>query len=175
MTRPADGADAVPVAVAPQTFAIDAAEVEARRERLRRVWRYEPVDHIPVTVDFSPAVGETVRGTHGDTELWFASAVRRIRHSLELLDDDYIPLVEPPWLAYHTVPAMLGAELWWPENPNEMPGIRQPLVTKVGQLFALIDPDPQRDGFMPEVLRRLALARDCFPAEIALGDRKSVV
>jgi hypothetical protein len=127
------------------------------------------VDHVPVTVDLSPACGETVRGTHTETERWFASAVRRVRWSLELLGDDYIPLVEPPWLAYHTVAAMFGAGLWWAQDPNEMPGIRQPLVTEVGQLWELPDPDPRRDGFMPEVLRRLACARECFPEHIALG------
>jgi hypothetical protein len=157
------------VNIEPQTFEIDAPEVERRRENMRRAWRYQQVDHVPVTVDFSPACGETLRDTHLRTEAWFASAVRRIQWSLELLNDDYIPLAEPPWLAFHTVPAMFGAPLWWAEDPHEMPGIKDPLVTSIEQLYELADPDAQRDGFLPEILRRLAIAKDCFPLEVALG------
>ncbi len=157
------------IAVEPQTFAIDAGEVERRKENMRRVWRYEAVDHVPVTVDFSPECGETVRAAHLDTEAWFASAVRRIQWSLRLLTDDYIPLAEPPWLAFHTVPAMFGAQLWWAEDPNEMPGIKDPPITKIEQLYELPDPDPHRDGFVPEILRRLEIAKACFPAEVSLG------
>ncbi len=157
------------IEIEPQTFDIDAAEVERRRERVRRAWRYEAVDHIPVTIDFSPACGETVYGTHNDIAAWFASAVRRIRWSLRLLDDDYIPLAEPPWLGFHPVASMLGARLWWSDDPNEMPGIKDPLVKDVRQLYELRDPDPRSDGVGPELLRRLALAKECFPVEVALG------
>ena len=155
--------------IEPQAFDIDADEVERRKENMRRVWRYEEVDHIPVTVDFSPECGETVRDAHLRTQSWFSSAVRRIQWSLRLLTDDYIPLAEPPWLAFHTVPALFGAKLWWAEDPNEMPGIKDPLVTVVEQLYELPDPDPCSDGFLPEILHRLAIAEECFPAEVSLG------
>jgi hypothetical protein len=157
------------VEIEPQTFDIDDGEVERRKENLRRVWRYEPVDHIPVTVDFSPACGETVRDSHLRTEAWFSSAVRRIQWSLRLLSDDYIPVAQPPWLAFHTVPPMFGAQLWWAQDPNEMPGIKDPLITSVEQLYELPDPDPHRDGFVPEILRRLEIGTACFPAEVSLG------
>ena len=157
------------IEIGPQTFAIAAREVERRKENMRRAWRYEPVDHIPVTIDLSPACGETVRDAALRTESWFASAVRRIRWSLRVLSDDYIPLAEPPWMPFHLVPAMLGAALWWAEDPNEMPGIKDPLVTAIDQLYELPDADPHSDGFVPEILRRLAIAKECFPAEIALG------
>ena len=110
--------------IEPRTFAIEASEVERRKENMRRVWLYEPVDHIPVTVDLSPECGETVRGAAMHTQAWFSSAVRRVEWSLRVLSDDYIPIAEPPWIAFHTVPAMFGAPLWWSENPNEMPGIK---------------------------------------------------
>ena len=155
--------------IEPQTFEMNLGEIERRKENMRRVWRYEPVDHIPVTIDFSPECGETVRDAHLHTEAWFSSAVRRIQWSLRLLTDDYIPLVEPPWLAFHTVPAMFGAQLWWAQDPNEMPGIKDPPITDVGQLYELPDPDPHRDGFVPEILRRLEIAKECFPSEVSLG------
>lgn len=155
--------------IEPQAFAIDASEVERRKEEMRRAWLYEHVDHIPITVDLSPECGETVRDAHLHAEAWFSSAVRRIQWSLRLLPDDYIPLAEPPWLAFHTVPTMFGAQLWWSEDPNEMPGIRDPLITDIEQLYELPDPDPHSDGIAPEILRRLTVANECFPAEVSLG------
>jgi hypothetical protein len=155
--------------IGPQTFEIEPSEVERRREELRRAWRYEPVEHVPIAVDLSPACGETVRDTHLDTEAWFSSATRRIQWSLELVPDDYIPLAEPPWLGFHTVPAMLGSELWWADDLNAMPGIRQPLITTVDQVQGLSVGDPCRDGFCPEILRRLEIAAACFPPEVAIG------
>ncbi len=155
--------------IGPQTFEIDAGEVERRKETMRRAWRYEPVDRIPVTVDLSPACGETVHDTHLDTQAWFSSAARRITWSLRVLPDDYVPLVEPPWLGFHVVPVMFGAKLWWAEDPNEMPGIKDPLVTDIDRLYELPVPDPHHDGALPEILRRLEIATTCFPAEVSVG------
>ncbi len=155
--------------IEPRTFAIDPATVEARKELLRRVWRYQPVDHIPIQVDFSPACGVTVRESQLETEAWFTSAVRRIEWSLELLPDDYIPLAEPPWLGFYTVPKMLGAELWWSDDLNAFPGVRRPLATKIDELAELREGDPRRDGVLPEALSRLEIAARCFPPEVALG------
>ena len=73
--------------VAPQDLDVDADTVAHRKEQLRRVWRYQPVDHIPITVDLSPVCGETLRDVHLDTRAWFSSAVRRIEWSLAVLPD----------------------------------------------------------------------------------------
>jgi hypothetical protein len=155
--------------VEPRTFDIDPSEVERRKETLRRAWSYQPVDHIPITVDLSPVCGDTLRATHVDTSAWFSSAVRRIEWSLELIPDDYIPLAEPPWLGFHTVPAMLGCDLWWSADPNAMPGIKQPLITDASQLQVLSVRDPRQGGFYPELLHRFEVAVACFPPEVAIG------
>ena len=155
--------------IEPQSLEIDPDTVARRKEEMRRVWRYQPVDHIPIMVDLSPVCGETVRDAHLDTSAWFSSAVRRIEWSLELLPDDYIPLVQPPWLAFHTVPAMFGAQLWWAEDPNTMPGIKDPPLMGIEQIEGLRERDPYRDGFCPDLLRRLEIAVACFPPEVAIG------
>ena len=155
--------------IEPRTFDVDAATVESRRDVLRRVWRYEPVDHIPIQVDLSPACGETVRDTQQVTEAWFSSAVRRIEWSLALLPDDYIPLSEPPWLGFYTVPKMLGATLWWSDDPMAFPGIREPMIRDAEKLLELRPADPRTDGVVPEALRRLEIAAACFPPEVAVG------
>jgi hypothetical protein len=158
-----------PLEIGPQRFDIDPSEVEQRKERLRRVWRYEPVDHIPIAIDLSPACGETVPRIHLDTTAWFSSAVRRIQWSLAFVPDDYIPLLEPPWLGFHTVPVMLGAELWWADSWDAMPAIKKPLVTSVEEASSLCVGNPYRDGFCPEILRRLEIATACFGPEVAIG------
>lgn len=155
--------------IEPRTFDVDPAVVETRKETLRRVWRYEAVDHIPVQIDLSPACGVTLRESQLETDAWFTSAVRRIEWSLELLPDDYVPLAEPPWLGFYTVPKMLGAQLWWSDDLDAFPGVREPLVREIGQLEALQEGDPRRDGVLPEALRRLEIAARCFPPEVALG------
>ena len=155
--------------IEPRTFAVDAAVVEARKEVLSRVWRYEQVDHIPIQIDLSPACGVTLRESQLETDAWFTSAVRRIEWSLTLLPDDYIPVAEPPWLGFYTVPKMLGAKLWWSDDLDAFPGVREPLVRDIEQLGALREGDPRRDGVLPEALRRLESAARCLPPEVALG------
>ena len=155
--------------IEPHIFDVDPAVVERRKEHLRRVWRYEPVDHIPIQVDLSPACGETVRDSQLDERAWFSSAVRRIEWSLALLPDDYIPLAEPPWLGFYTVPKMMGAALWWSDDPNAFPGIREPLVREIEQIYELREGDPHRDGVLPEALNRLRIAAACFPPAVSLG------
>jgi hypothetical protein len=155
--------------IEPHSFDIDAVAIARRKEELRRVWRYEPVDHVPVTVDLSPVCGETVRDAHLDASAWFSSAVRHIEWSLAALPDDYIPLVRPPWLGFHTVPAMFGAQIWWADDPHAMPAVKEALVTTVDQLWELLEHDPRRDGHCPEILRRLQIAAACFPPEVAIA------
>jgi hypothetical protein len=155
--------------IEPQHFEIDRDKLDRVKEERRRVWRYERVDHIPVVIDLYPKLGETVHDALKNTEAWFASAVRRIHFLLAALPDDYIPYVDPPWQASFTVPVMLGAELWWSDDPNVYPAIRDHPLVDVDQIFELQNPDPYRDGFMPEILRRLGIASSCFPAEVAIG------
>lgn len=147
---------------------VDAEKCERVKTEMRQVWRYEPVDHIPVLIDIGPECGVTVRDALLDTEAWFSSAVRRIERSLRVLPDDYVPWVGPPWAAFHTVPVMLGAQLWWEQDPDAFPAIKSPVVTEIDQVYELRDPDPYSSGMAPEILRRLELAAECFPREVSL-------
>lgn len=155
--------------IEPQTFEMDVSAIERAKEELRRTWRYEEVDHIPIMIDLSPECGETVRDAHTITRAWFSSAVRRIKWSLEALPDDYIPLVEPPWLAYHTIEALFGVPLWWADDPNAFPGIKKAPVTDVSGLYELPKPDPYLNPFMVEILHRLEIANVCFSDEVSIG------
>jgi hypothetical protein len=150
-------------------FDVDPGVIESAKETTRRAWRYEEVDSIPFVVDLGPQCGETIRDVLLDTEAWFSSGVRRIERSHRLLGDDYIPVFEPPWAGYFTVPAMLGATLWWEEDPDAWPAVRAPLVTEIDQLGDLGETDTNVASHMPAVLERLGIACQCLPEDIAIG------
>jgi hypothetical protein len=152
----------------PADLPIDPDQVARAQERVRRLFRYEAVDRIPAAIDVGPECGVTIRDALHDADAWLCSATARLDRSLRLLGDDYIPWVGPPWAAFFTVPAMLGAELWWEKDPNAWPAVRPPLVTDLAQLDELAVPDPHADGFAPEILRRLALAAAMFPPEVSI-------
>ena len=83
---------------------------------------------MPVVVDLGPQCDESVHDVLRQDEAWFNSGVRRIERSLGLLQDDYIPVFEPPWAGYFSTPAMLGAELWWEEDPDSWPAVKSPPI-----------------------------------------------
>jgi hypothetical protein len=157
------------VPISPVEFELDPSAVAAARETVRRAWRYEEVDAVPFTVDLYPAVDETVRDVLQDDEAWFSCGVRRIERSLRTIGRDYIPVFEPPWTAYYTVPAMLGAQLWWEEDADAWPAVKTPLAADAGALYGLPEPDARQAAHIPRSLARLRTAAACLPPEVAIG------
>lgn len=150
-------------------FDVDAAVVARARELTRRAWRYEEVERVPVIVDLGPECDESVHDVLLEDEAWFNSGVRRIQRSLRVLQDDYIPVFEPPWAGYFSTPAMLGAELWWEEDPDSWPAVKTPPVRDLEALGELEVPDVRSSPHFARILRRLAVARDCLPVSVAIG------
>ena len=124
---------------------------------------------MPVIVDLGPECDESVQGVLLEDEAWFNSGVRRIERSLRLLQDDYIPVFEPPWAGYFSTPAMLGAELWWEEDPDSWPAVKSPPVRDLDALGRLEPPDVASSPHFMRILARLAVARDCLPPSVAVG------
>ena len=150
-------------------FDLDHGRVERARELTRRAWRYQEVERIPVIVDLGPECGESVHDVLLEDEAWFNSGVRRIERSVRLLEDDYIPVFEPPWAGYFSTPAMLGAELWWEDDPDSWPAVKSPPVRDLDALRALEVPDVAASPHLSRILRRLVIARDCLPPTVAIG------
>jgi hypothetical protein len=157
------------VPVGPIDFDIDPASVERARELTRRAWRYEPVERVPVIVDLGPECDESVRDVLQDDDAWFNSGARRIERSLRVLQDDYIPVFEPPWAGYFSTPAMLGAELWWEDDPDAWPAVKSPPVQEIAALDELEPPDVASSAHFAQILARLETARDCLPPTVAIG------
>jgi hypothetical protein len=157
------------IPIEPQSLDIDPQLVAGAKDSFRSAQLYEPVDHIPVLIDIGPECGESIQDVLLDRRAWFSSTVRRIRRSLRVLPDDYIPWTSPPWAAYFTIPVMLGAELWWEDEADSWPAIKEPPIVDVAHVYALSAPDPRQDGHAPEILARLEIAAACFPREVAIG------
>ena len=157
------------VPVGPVEFDLDPAIVAGGRELTRRAWRYEQVERVPVVIDLGPECDESVHDVLLRDEAWFNSGVRRIERSLRLLQDDYIPVFEPPWAGYFSTPAMLGAELWWEEDPDSWPAVKSPPVRDLDALGRLEPPYVASSPHFARILRRLAIARDCLPPAVAIG------
>ena len=71
-------------------------DIERRRDNIRRVWQYRRVDHIPVMlrVESNPW-GYTTREHFLDGDKQFQLELEKVRLSLELVPDDYIPSMRP--------------------------------------------------------------------------------
>ncbi|HEX5643483.1 MAG TPA: hypothetical protein VFZ86_14270 [Thermoleophilia bacterium] len=157
------------VPIGPVEFALDPAAVEGARELTRRAWRYREVERVPVIVDLGPECDESVHDVLLEDEAWFNSGVRRIERSLRLLQDDYIPVFEPPWAGYFSTPAMLGAELWWEEDPDSWPAVKSPPIRDLSALRGLEPADVASSPHFSRILTRLGIARDCLPPAVAIG------
>jgi hypothetical protein len=157
------------VPIGPVGFDLDPAVVEGGRELTRRTWRYQEVERVPVIIDLGPECDESVHDVLLRDEAWFNSGVRRIERSLRLLQDDYIPVFEPPWAGYFSTPAMLGAELWWEEDPDSWPAVKSPPVRDLDALGRLEPPDVAASPHFARILTRLEIARDCLPPAVAVG------
>jgi hypothetical protein len=157
------------VPIGPVEFALDPAAVEGARELTRRAWRYREVERVPVIVDLGPECDESVHDVLLEDEAWFNSGVRRIERSLRLLQDDYIPVFEPPWAGYFSIPAMLGAELWWEQDPDSWPAVKSPPIRDLSALRRLEPADVASSAHFSRILTRLGIARDCLPLAVAVG------
>ena len=62
-----------------------------------------------------------------------------------------------------------GAELLWEEDPGSWPAVKSPPVRDVEALALLEPPDVAASPHFSRILTRLAIARDCLPAPVAIG------
>ena len=147
---------------------IDVHEIERRKERVRKAWRYEEVDHIPlgfVLEDFSTY---TLREQCEDGRLQFEMNWKTIDRLLRLLPDDYIPAARV-WPGYITIATMFGLRPHWSDNPNQAPGVLEHPISDMSQVQALEVPSPTTSGLMPFNLKWLRHFAEKFPPQVSLA------
>jgi len=150
---------------------IDHEKVERIKEQRRRLWNYQRVDHIPVDVELYPHYLSdiyTARRRFEEFDVWFECNLEAVRRSLATLPDDYIP-----WVGFLSrgsvgIPTMFGATVFWGSDPHQDPYIK-PILTDLDQVYELPEPDPHRDGTMPETLEWTREFARRFPPDVHIA------
>jgi hypothetical protein len=158
-------------AVAVIDLDLDRAEIERRKQLRRDLWDYRAVDHIPVIIWLLPywqlgECGFTAREFFEEDDVHFQVSVARIKKSLRLIPDDYIPFARMV-LGPMTIATMFGAGVHWSDDPDQPPGTAGPIITDLEQIYSLKRPSLE-DGIMPKLLRRLRYHAQHLPRDVYL-------
>ena len=142
-------------------------QIEIAKQRLRCVWAYQPVDHIPVFVRISGRLGRTRRAIIESDELQYRMNYHNLERSLRTLPDDYIPYARV-WFGYMTIATMFGLPVHWSADADQSPGVAQPLITDLEVVYQLKMPDAYKDGLMQDNLRVQRQFAERFPKWVHL-------
>ncbi len=145
----------------------DFERIAASRQRLRDVWAYRRVDHIPVFVRITSRLGHTRREIIESDELQYQMNLSNLKRSLRLLPDDYIPYARV-WFGYMTIATLFGLPVHWSSDPDQSPGVAHPLITDMEAIYSLKKPDARREGLMPANLRLQRTFAERFPKWVYL-------
>jgi hypothetical protein len=149
------------------TLDIDHQDVERQKQFRRDLWKYKPVDHIPVFIWPTWTFGYTQRQATEDTEIQFEVNVKTVEKCLRLIPDDYIPWVRV-WPGYMTIATMFGMQPHWSEDPNQPPGVKGHLIHDIEQVYSLKRPGMDA-GLMPENIRRFRMHAERLPKDVYLS------
>jgi uroporphyrinogen-III decarboxylase len=150
---------------------IDHQEIERRKQLRRDLWDYRSVDHIPVVLWLLPEwqlynYGYTYVDLFEHDEVHFEVSIERVKKSLRLIPDDYIPFARMV-LGPMTLATMFGAGIHWSDDPDQPPGVAEPIITDLEQVYGLARPSVT-DGIMPKHLRRLRYHSAHLPPDVYL-------
>jgi hypothetical protein len=130
-------------------------EIERRKENIRRVWDYRWVDHIPILLQVeSNPWGYTTQEHFQDGEKQFQFELEKVKLSLDMIPDDYIPSMRPD-VGCVVIESALGAEIVFGDNPDQTCYPKEPLIKDIDDVYLLQKPDPHKDGLVPEGLKRI--------------------
>lgn len=152
---------------------IDHTEIERRKQLVRDLWDYRPVDHIPVHIWLNPYCSSRIRPSGPPTrqlfdeiDVHFSVNVERIRRSLRLIPDDYIPFARIV-LGYMVTASMFGVGVHWSDDPYQPPGSAGPVIHDLEQVYHM-EPPGLDTGMVPDLLRRLRYHAENLPPDVYL-------
>ncbi len=137
-------------------------ELERRKTLFRDLFAGEPLERLPVDVRVTvpPKLPCTAQEQFRDGDKQLAVALANALASWEHApSSDGIPAMRPD-VGCSCLASAFGARYFWGDNPNQTPGIKDKILTVDGladQVAALPIPDPLRDGWLPEGLKRIRL------------------
>jgi len=145
-------------------FEVDHIEVEKRKERIRKIWNYERVDHVPLGLYVIDNRGGFSRQEiEKEKEKNLKLDLDSIKKSLELLDDDYIPFLKAE-VGCATVPSILGCSIDYTEGFSNFSTVKEPIVLNIPDLENIYIPVNEEEiiskGLMPLNLEKISYYRN---------------
>ncbi|MHB0857165.1 MAG: uroporphyrinogen decarboxylase family protein [Anaerolineae bacterium] len=133
-------------------------EQERRKDLHRRLWAGQPLERIPVMVSTSVPAAYSVREQYLDADKQLEVALNNVAATWQYVpSSDAIPGMRPD-VGCSPLASAFGSEYYWGDSPNQTPGIRDKIITDIeAQVDSLGVPDPYRDGWIPEGLRRIRM------------------
>ncbi|MHB0857665.1 MAG: uroporphyrinogen decarboxylase/cobalamine-independent methonine synthase family protein [Anaerolineae bacterium] len=135
-------------------------ELERRKDLTRRLWAGQPVERIPVDVRVRPpaaySVREQVRDANKQLEVALDAALMTWQRAPS---SDGIPAMRPD-VGCASLASAYGVQYYWGDDPEQTPGaihLMPPGADVDAWVDALPSPDPARDGWLPEGIRRVRL------------------
>lgn len=133
-------------------------ELARRKNMYRRLFAGKPLERMPVDVRVVVPSPYTVREQFLDGEKQLSVALANALATWELApSSDCIPAMRPD-VGCSCLASAFGAEYYWGDETSQTPGILRKILTLDGladEVSGLPVPDPSRDGWLPEGLRRI--------------------
>ena len=133
-------------------------ELVRRKDLYRRLFAGEALNRLPIDVRVTVPSPHTIQAQfHASDKQLEATLANALATWEYAQSSDGIPALRPD-VGCSCLASAFGVEYFWGDNPEQTPGIKDRLLTLDGlseQVTALPIPDPRRDGWLPEGLRRI--------------------
>ncbi len=126
--------------------------IEKSRSHLLKTWKGENHDRPAVILsDVNYALcGQTdIPDDYFTPSVMFEYQMKKIRHHMQTVHDDYIPVLHP-WYGTTVVPSAFGVPVHFHKGVD--PSLGAPILEDTDDIAKLCMPDPESDGQMPQVL-----------------------
>jgi hypothetical protein len=138
-------------------------EAARRKDMIRRLWAGQPLERVPLLVRVGVPPNSTMRERYFDAGKQLEAGLASAMATWEgVPSSDDIPGLFPD-VGCSCLASAFGAEYYWGDDPEQTPWVRK-IITDASHpealeqaVEALPDPDPQRDGWLPEGLRRIRM------------------
>ncbi|MHB1295751.1 MAG: uroporphyrinogen decarboxylase family protein [Anaerolineae bacterium] len=138
-------------------------ELARRKDLTRRLWDGQPLERIPLDVRVRPPATYPVREQVLDADKQLEVALHAAMLSWRLVpSSDGIPAMRPD-VGCASLASAYGVQYYWGDAPEQTPGaihLMPPDADLAAWVDALPTPDPSRDGWLPEGIRRVRTFAD---------------
>jgi len=134
-------------------------ELERRKMLYRDLFAGKPLERLPIDLRITLPSPHSVQEQYRDGDKQLEAALANALGTTweHAPTSDCIPAMRPD-VGCSCLASAFGAKYFWADDPNQTPGVKDKILTPDGldeQVAALPSPAPQRDGWLPEGLRRI--------------------